>query len=109
MLGVGSSSPFALTSTEEERLAERLRAPSRRTAQRLGHAGHVLPALSADVDPSAVVCASRRAGEQWFVFEQPERGRFALAGLGEAIALRASGGERFATVSGRWRAISARL
>ena len=38
--------------------------------------------LAADVDPAAVVCASRRPGEHWFVFEQPDRGRAALAALG---------------------------
>jgi salicylate biosynthesis isochorismate synthase/menaquinone-specific isochorismate synthase len=63
--------------------------------------------LPAEVDPSAVVCASRRAGEMWFVFEQPDRGRAALAGLGEAVSLRAAGRERFASVAGQWRALSA--
>jgi isochorismate synthase len=60
-----------------------------------------------EVDPTAVICASRRAGEQWFAFEQPDRGRAALAGLGEAIRLQAAGPERFATVAGRWRELSA--
>jgi salicylate biosynthesis isochorismate synthase/menaquinone-specific isochorismate synthase len=59
------------------------------------------------VDPSAVVCASRRAGEQWFVFEQPDRGRAALASLGEAAHLSASGPDRFAVVADRWRGMSA--
>jgi len=63
--------------------------------------------LPADVDPSAVVCASRRAGEQWFVFEQPDRGRAALASLGEAAHLSASGPDRFAVVADRWRGMSA--
>jgi salicylate biosynthesis isochorismate synthase len=63
--------------------------------------------LAADVDPSAVVCASRRAGEQWFVFEQPDRGRAALATLGEVAHLSASGTHRFATVADRWREMSA--
>ena len=48
-------------------------------------------ALRAGVDPSAVVCASRRPGERWFVFEQPDRGRAALAGLGEVTSLQAGG------------------
>jgi salicylate biosynthesis isochorismate synthase/menaquinone-specific isochorismate synthase len=64
-------------------------------------------ALPGEVDPSAVVCASRRPGEDWFVFEQPDRGRAALAGLGEAISLQAAGAARFATVAERWRALSA--
>ena len=41
------------------------------------------------------------------MFEQPDRGRAALAGLGEAISLRAAGAGRFATVAERWRALSA--
>ena len=28
-----------------------------------------------DTDPTAVVAASRRAGEEWFCFEQPDRDR----------------------------------
>jgi isochorismate synthase len=63
--------------------------------------------LPDDVDPSAVVCASRRGGEPWFVFEQPDRGGAALAGLGEVACLAASGEERFATVADQWRALSA--
>jgi len=59
------------------------------------------------VDPSAVVCASRREGEAWFVFEQPDRGRAALAALGEVAHLQASGPDRFAVVAGRWRALVA--
>ena len=30
--------------------------------------------LEDDVDPAAVACASRRPGEPWFLFEQPDRG-----------------------------------
>ena len=63
--------------------------------------------VAPETDPSAVACASRRPGEPWFVFEQPDRGRAALAGLGEAVALRASGAERFRTVTERWRVLSA--
>jgi salicylate biosynthesis isochorismate synthase/menaquinone-specific isochorismate synthase len=100
----------ALTLSEEdrERLAARLALAVRR-ARRSG--GEVLATLSlsldADVDPSAVACASRRAGEPWFVFEQPDRGRAALATLGEVTSLHASGETRFAAVADRWRALSA--
>jgi len=100
----------ALTLSEEdrERLAARLALAVRR-ARRSG--GEVLATLSlsldADVDPSAVVCASRRPGESWFVFEQPDRGRAALATLGELTSLHASGETRFAAVADRWRALSA--
>jgi menaquinone-specific isochorismate synthase len=63
--------------------------------------------LPAEVDPSAVVCASRREGEAWFVFEQPDRGRAALAALGEVTSLTASGSDRFAAVADHWRAMAA--
>src|SRR5919198_3625467 len=45
--------------------------------------------LPSTVDPSAVAFASRRAGEPWFCFEQPDRDRAALAALGCARRLRA--------------------
>jgi isochorismate synthase len=108
LLETGSRSPFALTDTDRERLAARLALAVRR-ARRAGRevlASISLP-LSPDVDPSAVVCASRLPGEPWFVFEQPDRGRVALAALGEATTLQASGANRFATVAERWRALAA--
>ncbi len=64
--------------------------------------------LPGTVDPSAVVCASRREGEPWFAFEQPDRGGAALAALGEAVCLSDSGEERFAGVADRWRELAAR-
>jgi isochorismate synthase len=104
----GRRRPFALSHADQERFAARLQVAVRR-ARRSGSEtlATISVPLPADVDPSAVVCGSRRAGEQWFVFEQPDRGRFALAGLGEAISLQAAGGERFASVAERWRALSA--
>ncbi len=99
---------FALDAGDRERLLARLSLAVKR-ARRSG--GEVLATVSlplaSDVDPSAVVCASRRDAEQWFVFEQPDRGRAALAALGEATSLQAVGPERFATVADRWRALSA--
>ncbi len=99
---------FALGEDDRARLAARLALAVRR-ARRAGR--EVLAsfslALGDDVDPAAVVCASRRAGERWFVFEQPDRGRAALAALGEATSLQAGGPERFATVGERWRALAA--
>ncbi len=99
---------YTLSAEDRERLAARLALAVRR-ARRSG--GEVLATISlplaSDVDPSAVVCASRRRGERWFVFEQPDRGRAALAALGGATSLQASGAERFATVADRWRALSA--
>jgi isochorismate synthase len=108
LLDTSSRSPFQLTDTDRERLAARLGLAVRR-ARRTGRetlASLSLP-LPGHVDPSAVVCASRRPGEPWFVFEQPDRGRAALAALGETLTLQASGAERFASVADRWRALSA--
>ncbi len=99
---------FALSESDRERLSARLQLAVKR-ARRSGRqtlAALTLP-LPADLDPSAVVCASRRPGEPWFLLEQPERGARALAALGEAVSLTATGPERFATVADRWRALAA--
>ncbi len=108
MLETRSRPPFSLSDADRERLAARLARAVRRA--RAG-AGETLATISLElareVDPAAVVCASRRAGERWLVFEQPDRGRAALAGLGEAVSLHASGPGRFAAVAERWRAIAA--
>jgi isochorismate synthase len=101
-------SEFALSAGDRERLLARLQLAVKR-ARRSGHptlAVLTLP-LAGDVDPSGVVCAARRPGEPWFLFEQPERGGRALATLGEVVSLTASGPERFATVADRWRALAA--
>ncbi len=103
-----SGPPFALGEEDRERLLARLQLAVKRARrsgkQILATIGVPLPA---DVDPSAVVCASRRAGEQWFVFEQPDRGSAALATLGEVAHLHASGPDRFAVVADRWRGMAA--
>ncbi len=101
-------SPFALSDADRERLAARLQLAVKR-ARRSGRptlAALTLP-LPDGLDPSAVVCASRREGEPWFLLEQPEHGARALAALGEAVGLTATGPERFATVADRWRALAA--
>ncbi|HST55349.1 MAG TPA: isochorismate synthase [Solirubrobacteraceae bacterium] len=101
------SSAFALSEQQLQRLTERLELAVRQ-ARRTGREtlAALTVTLSEHVDPSAVVCASRRAGEPWFVFEQPERGRSALGGLGEVVCLNAHGPDRFATVAAQWRALS---
>ena len=63
--------------------------------------------LPAEVDPSAVVCASRREGEAWFVFEQPDRERPPWRRWARWPTCRASGPDRFAAVAERWRAMAA--
>jgi salicylate biosynthesis isochorismate synthase len=107
LLDTRPRSPFALTAANRERLAARLRRAVHRARR---HGAQTLAAISLtlpdDVDPSAVVCASRRAGERWFAFEQPDRGCAARAGLGEAVGLQAAGPDRFAIVTERWRELA---
>jgi isochorismate synthase len=108
VLGTGSRAPFELTQADDERLAGRLRAALAR-ARRSGSQTLASLTLELDerVDPTAVACASRRVGEPWFVFEQPDRGHAALAGLGMAVAIEQQGRDRFGDVAERWRALSA--
>jgi isochorismate synthase len=103
-----SRSPFQLSAENRDRLSNRLETAVKR-ARRSGEEtlATIGLELGAEVDPSAVVCASRREGEAWFVFEQPDRGRAALAALGEVAHLEASGKDRFAVVAERWRALVA--
>jgi isochorismate synthase len=103
-----SRSPFQLSAESRDRLSNRLETAVKR-ARRSGEQtlATIGLELGAEVDPSAVVCASRRESEAWFVFEQPDRGRAALAALGEVAHLEASGKNRFAVVAERWRALVA--
>lgn len=92
----------------------------RRLIARLEHAlaaarasgGPTLASITApcppDTDPTAVVAVSRRSGEPWFCFEQPDRGGFALAALGSVRALQAGGPGRFAQLADRWSQLAAR-
>ncbi len=100
--------PFALGEQDRERLVARLELALRR-ARRTGEAtlATCTIGLPGGLDPSAVVCASRRPGEPWFCFEQPERGGAALAALGEVARLSAAGPDRFAIVAERWRGLVA--
>jgi isochorismate synthase len=108
LLDTGSRSPFELTQAAEERLAARLRAAVRRARRRgVPTLATISLALPADVDPTAVVCASRRPLERWFAFEQPDRDHASLAGLGETVSLQADGPGRFTSVAERWRGLAA--
>ena len=60
-----------------------------------------------DCDPVAVVATSRRPGEEWFCFEQPDRDGYAVAGLGCAWPITASGQSRFVELSRRWQGLAA--
>jgi len=59
-----------------------------------------------DVDPSAVVFASREADDEWFCFEQPDRDGATLAALGCAARLEAAGEDRFTAVATAWRRLA---
>jgi isochorismate synthase len=106
-LRTGERPAFSLTELDRERLRARLELALQRT-RRSGSPtlATITLTLPADVDPAAVVCASRRAGEPWFVFEQPDRGCSALAGLGAVVTLEDHGPDRFAEVADRWRALA---
>jgi menaquinone-specific isochorismate synthase len=107
-VSVGERSPFALSEADRERLRARVELASQR-ARRTGEAtlATLTIALPAHIDPTAVVCCSRRAQEPWFVFEQPDRGATALACLGQVAALTDRGPGRFANTADRWRSLAA--
>jgi isochorismate synthase len=91
---------------------ERLRARAAEAVRRARRHGEALAAITVTLpgraDPTAIAAASRRAGEAWFSFEQPERDRFALAALGSAAAIDERGPDRFARAARRWRALAER-
>ncbi|MGH2855999.1 MAG: isochorismate synthase [Solirubrobacteraceae bacterium] len=62
--------------------------------------------LERSLDPSGVVCASRRSGERWFCLEQPDRDGAAIAALGSVLDLRADGSGRFGALAHRWRELA---
>ena len=60
-----------------------------------------------EVDPSAVVFASRRPGDAWACLEQPDRDGAAIAALGCIARLEGGGAKRFATAAAAWRRLAA--
>jgi isochorismate synthase len=104
---IGTRGPFALAARDRERLRART-AEAVRRARRRGHAlATVTVAMPAGTDPTAIAAASRRPGEAWFSFEQPDRDRFALAALGCVAAIDERGPDRFARAARRWRELAA--
>ncbi len=108
MLGARTAIWSGLDREFEIRLAERVAAGVRR-ARATGKAAlvSVTSRVDGSADPTAIVAASRRPGEYWFCFEQADRSAHAIAALGCALELRASGSERFEAVGERLRAITA--
>ncbi|MGI8712455.1 MAG: isochorismate synthase [Solirubrobacteraceae bacterium] len=58
-------------------------------------------------DPSAIVLGSRRPGEAWFCFEQPDRDAIAIGALGTVRSLEAAGPGRFDELAARWSRLAA--
>jgi salicylate biosynthesis isochorismate synthase/menaquinone-specific isochorismate synthase len=87
---------------------ERHLAAALRRARATGEPGliSVSVALPGAVDPTAVVVASRRDGEAWFCFEQPDRESSAVAALGCVRAFEPSGQRRFPAVASAWRELA---
>jgi menaquinone-specific isochorismate synthase len=97
-----------------ELLSARLDAALRRARGGAGEALAAVTLAASHVDPTALVVASRRPGEPWFAFEQPDRDGAALAALGCVRAIEiprgpgaSNGPDRFAAVARAWRALAA--
>ncbi len=103
------AAPAAFTDEgTRERLSTQL---ERALARSRRNGSEVLCALSMrtheQLDPSALASASRRAGEEWFCFEQPDREGSALAALGAVARISCAGPKRFEEAVARWRSLSA--
>lgn len=87
---------------------ERLLAAGLRHARSSGEPAlvSISAALDAAVDPTAVVAASRRPGEPWFCFEQPDRERSAVSALGCVRALESNAERRFEAAASDWAGIA---
>ena len=109
ILVAAGASPFGLAAAARERLAER-------AEQGIGHArrhgGPVPVAITvpvpAGLDLAAAVLAARRPNDRFACLEQPDRDGFALAALGQAAVLEASGAGRFCEIAARARELGRR-
>src|SRR5918992_5010758 len=101
-----AESPLGLSADARALLASRVEAASRRLHGPV-LAGITVP-VPAELDLSAAVLAARRASDRFFCFEQPDREGFALAGLGTAASVEASGSGRFAEAAAACRRWGAR-
>ena len=108
-MGTRGASAFALSPADRKKLRKRLEQAIRRArrGRREGVLAALTMAVAHDVDPCAVVFASRRPGGSWLCSEQPDRDRAAVAALGCVVALEAGGEDRFAVIAARWRALAA--
>jgi salicylate biosynthesis isochorismate synthase/menaquinone-specific isochorismate synthase len=99
-IATGHRGPLALSDEAARLLRARIgRARSTALAAGARAVASVTMAVPAGLDLSAAVLAARREDDDWFCFEQPERDGFALAALGAAAIVEASGAGRFADAS----------
>jgi salicylate biosynthesis isochorismate synthase/menaquinone-specific isochorismate synthase len=104
-----AESPFGLGHAELERLGRRIdHALARSRQDGEGALASVTVPIPADVDVSAAVLASRGSEDRWFCFEQPDRGGYAVCGLGAAATVEAAGPERFSLAAARCRLLAGR-
>jgi salicylate biosynthesis isochorismate synthase len=77
------------------------------------HGGKVIASVSCEladrVDPVAAVLSSRRAEDEWFTFEQPDRDGSAVGALGSLHVLSGAGEARFASLDREWRDLGGRV
>ena len=62
--------------------------------------------IDGSLDAAAAVFAARRQDDPWFCFEQPDRGQYAVAALGQATRVEARGADRFRAVAQRCRELA---
>ncbi len=107
-IAAGQRDGFALDAGTRERLTRHAEAAVRRARRTAGEAlASVTMVLDGAVDPAAVIAASRTGGEPWFVLEHPDDGGAALAALGCARSIEATGARRFEDVARGWRGLAA--
>jgi salicylate biosynthesis isochorismate synthase/menaquinone-specific isochorismate synthase len=100
---------LGLPEDARERLVRRVEEALRRARrERRRVLASVTVPVAAGIDVSACVLAARGADERAFCLEQPDRGGFALAGLGAAAVVEAEGPGRIAEASGRCRRLAER-
>ena len=102
--------PTWLDARAWRRLAERLTS-ALHLARSAGHPrlASVTARCADEIDPVAIVLASREDGEPWFAFEQPDRDRRALGTLGSVLGLSLAAGtnDPVSQLSRRWRDVVA--
>jgi salicylate biosynthesis isochorismate synthase/menaquinone-specific isochorismate synthase len=95
---------FRVSAAAVERLHGRVAAAAERARRARAPAlAAVTVPVAAELDLSAAVLRARRADDRFSTLEQPDRGGFVLAALGQAAAIEARGPGRFAEAAARAR------